>query len=281
MSALIHTYCEIPHMAEIARLPQGRAQLVQVLAASGDVIHISDVTKALAISRIDAAKRLARWREQGWLSRVGTGAYVPASIDTLGSERVLDDAWVLVPALFAPAYIGGRTAAEHWDLTEQIFKDVVVITGLAIREKRQLRQGFQFTLKHLNVTKIFGTKPIWRHHTKVMVSDVHRTIVDILDDPALGGGIQQVSDCLNSYLKRADRDDQKVIEYAERLRNGAVFKRLGFLAERTQSGAKLAELCSARLTAGNAKLDPALPCSRLISKWRLLVPTAWIEGNVS
>jgi predicted transcriptional regulator of viral defense system len=268
-------------MAEIARLPQGRSQLVQVLAASGDVIHISDVAKALEISRTDAAKRLARWREQGWLSRVGSGAYVPASIDTLGSERVLDDAWVLVPALFAPAYIGGRTAAEHWDLTEQIFKDVVVITGQAIREKRQLRQGFQFTLKHLNVTKIFGTKPIWRHHTKVMVSDVHRTIVDILDDPALGGGIQQVSDCLNSYLKRVDRDDQKVIEYAERLRNGAVFKRLGFLAERTQSGAKLAELCSARLTAGNAKLDPALPCSRLISKWRLLVPTAWIKGNVS
>ena len=266
-------------MSENLRLPQGRAQLVQVLAASGDVIHISDVTRALAISRIDAAKRLARWREQGWLSRVGSGAYVPASIDTLGSERVLDDAWVLVPALFAPAYIGGRTAAEHWDLTEQIFKDVVVITGQAIREKRQDRQGFQFTLKHINVSKIFGTKPIWRHHTKVPISDVHRTIVDMLDDPALGGGIQQVSDCLSSYLKRADRNDQKLIEYGERLRNGAVFKRLGFLAERSQGGAKLAELCSTRLTAGNAKLDPALPCSRLASKWRLVIPQTWIQGD--
>ena len=139
---------------------------------------------------------------------MGSGAYVPASIDTLGSERVLDDAWVLVPALFAPAYIGGRTAAEHWDLTEQIFKDVVVITP-AIREKPEVRQGFQFTLKHLNVSKIFGTKPVWRHNTKVPVADVHSTIVDMLDDPALGGGIQQVSDYLNSYLKRADRDDQR------------------------------------------------------------------------
>jgi predicted transcriptional regulator of viral defense system len=279
LSVLIHNYRELSHMPENLRLPQGRAQLVQVLAASGDVIHISDVTRALAISRIDAAKRLARWREQGWLSRVGSGAYVPASIDTLGSERVLDDAWVLVPALFAPAYIGGRTAAEHWDLTEQIFKDVVVITGQAIREKRQERQGFQFTLKHINVSKIFGTKPIWRHHTKVPISDVHRTILDMLDDPALGGGIQQVSDCLNSYLKRADHNDQKLIEYGERLRNGAVFKRLGFLAERSQGGAKLAELCSARLTAGNAKLDPALPCSRLVSKWRLLIPQTWIQGD--
>ena len=77
------------------RLPRGRAQLRQVLAASGDVIHISDVTKALALSRTEAAKRLARWREQGWLSRVGAGAYVPASIDTMGSERVLDDGSIL------------------------------------------------------------------------------------------------------------------------------------------------------------------------------------------
>lgn len=88
-----------------------------------------------------------------------------------------------------------------------------------------------------------------------------------------------MSDCLNSYLKRADRSDQKLIEYAERLGNGAVFKRLGFLAERYQSGAKLAELCGARLTAGNAKLDPAMPCPRLISKWRLLIPQTWVRGD--
>lgn len=262
-------------------LPQGRAQLVRVLAASGDVIHITDVTQALAVSRTDAAKRLARWREQGWISRVGRGAYVSATLDTLGSENVLDDAWILVPALFAPAYIGGRTAAEHWDLTEQIFKDVVVITGQAIRAKQLERQGFQFTLKHLNTDRIFGTRPIWRHQTRVPVSDVHRTIIDMLDDPALGGGIQHVSDCLNAYLQRSDRSDQKLIEYGERLGNGAVFKRLGFLAEKHQKGASLAELCSTRLTTGNAKLDPALNCSRLVSRWRLLVPPSWLEGNRS
>jgi predicted transcriptional regulator of viral defense system len=251
---------------------------MQVLAASGDVVHISDVEKELSLTRTEAAKRLARWREQGWLSRVGAGAYVPASIDTLGSERVLDDAWVLVPALFAPAYVAGRTAAEHWDLTEQIFKDVMVITGQAIREKRQLRQGFEFTLKHLNPKKLFGAKSVWRHHTKVSVSDVHRTIIDMLDEPTLGGGIQHVEDCLAAYLERADRDDRKLVEYGDKLGNGAVFKRLGFLAERHKDGGKLAELCRERLTAGNAKLDPALNCLRLVSKWRLLIPASWRKG---
>jgi len=262
-----------------SRLPEGRSQLVKALAASGDVICISDVARTLNVSRVAAAKRLARWVEQGWLARVGSGAYVAASLDTLGAERVLDDPWVLVPSLFAPAYVGGRTAMEHWDLTEQIFKDVVVITARAIRRKSETRQGFQFTLKHVKQEKIFGTAVVWRHQTKVLISDVHRTILDVFDDPALGGGIQHVSDSFDSYLRRADRSDQKLIAYADRLGNGAVFKRLGFLAELRPNAAHLAEECRERLTAGNAKLDSSLSCTRLISKWRLFVPPTWGHGG--
>jgi len=147
-------------MQQTSRLPAGRAQLVEVLAASGDVISVDDVATTLDLSRTRAAQRLSRWMEQGWVNRVGRGAYVPASIDTMGSDRVLDDAWVLVPALFAPAYIGGRTAAEHWDLTEQIFKDVVVITAQAVRDRRQDRHGVRFILKHVQERKLFGTKPV-------------------------------------------------------------------------------------------------------------------------
>lgn len=260
----------------ISRLPKGRAQLVQVLAASGDVIRIGDVAATLDLARPEAAQRLARWVEQGWLSRVGRGAYVAASIDTLGAERVLDDPWVLVPALFAPAYVGGRTAAEHWDLTEQIFNDIVVLTAKPVRERRQERQGVVFTLKHLDEARLFGTKSVWRHQTRVPVSDVHRTIVDILDDPALGGGFQHVADCLDAYLRRADRDDAKLIDYAARLGNGAVFKRLGLLAERRLGpDAPLAEACLARLSGGYARLDPAIASPRPVAKWRLWVSERW------
>jgi predicted transcriptional regulator of viral defense system len=106
-------------------------------------------------------------------------------------------------------------------------------------------------------------------------------MIDMLDDSALGGGIQQVSDCLDVYFKRSDRSDQKLIEYGDQLGNGAVFKRLGFLAERRDDSAALVELCRARLTAGNAKLDPALDCKRLISRWRLLIPPSWAPGDTA
>ncbi len=97
------------------RIPRGRARLAAVLQAVGDVVHIDDASSVLNISRVKAAKLLSRWAGQGWLRRVGKGAYVPVQLDSLDSAQVIQDPWVLVPALFAPAYIGGRTAAEHWD----------------------------------------------------------------------------------------------------------------------------------------------------------------------
>jgi predicted transcriptional regulator of viral defense system len=263
------------------RLPRGRAQLVRVLSAAGDVIHVDDVVSALQLDRTSAAQRLSRWAEPGWLSRVGRGAYVAASIDTMGSDRVLDDPWILVPALFAPAYIGGRTAAEHWDLTEQIFKDILVMTAQAVRQKCQERHGALFSLKHVDERKLFGTKNVWRHQTRVSVSDVHRTVIDMLDDPAVGGGIQHIADCLAAYLRRGDRDDQKLIEYAVRLGNGAVFKRLGFLAERLPDGARLARLCEHYLSGGHARLDPAQDGPHVVTRWRLRVPQRWAREETT
>ncbi len=259
----------------MTRLPRGRTQLVRVLSTAGDVIRIDDVVIALRLDRTGAAQRLSRWLEQGWLRRVGRGAYVAASIDTMGSDLVLDNPWVLVPALFAPAYIGGRTAAEHWDLTEQIFRDIFVMTARPVRQKHQKRHGTVFSLKHINEQKIFGTKNVWCHQTKVPVSDVHRTIIDMLDNPAVGGGIGHVADCLGAYLRRSDRNDEKLVEYAVGLGNGAVFKRLGFLAERFSGGAGLGRLCGQHLSGGHAKLDPTQEGSFVTTKWRLRVPESW------
>lgn len=81
--------------------------------------------------------------------------------------------------------------------------------------------------------------------------------------------------CLRNYLALKEADTAKLIEYADRLGNGAVFKRLGFLLAQTNADAKLLDACRERLTTGNAKLDPALPCRRLVKKWRLWIPKAW------
>lgn len=260
-------------------LTEGRQRLTTLVGGSGDVISVDDAVRLLNLDRASAAKMLGRWTSQGWLRRVGRGAYVPASLDTLGSTHVLDDPWVLVPSLFSSSYVGGRTAAEYWDLTEQIFNDIVVITSQVVRHKSQRHHGAIFTVKHVSPARIFGTKTVWRGRSKVLVSDLEHTVVDMLDDPALGGGIQHVADCLAEYLRRKDRNDTRLIAHAEQLGNGAVFKRLGFLAEADESADWLVRQCQERLTKGYVKLDPSLDCPRIVTRWGIRIPDHWVRGG--
>jgi len=112
----------------------------------------------------------------------------------------------------------------------------------------------------------------------VSVSDPTRTVLDMLNDPKLGGGLRSTVDISLAYLHSDKKDMKLLLDYAARLDNGAVFKRLGFLLERlaAEETATIKE-CGSKLTTGNAKLDPALTADKLITKWRLWIPASWAK----
>jgi predicted transcriptional regulator of viral defense system len=256
-------------------LPASRARLAVVLRASKEIVSVDSTSQVLGINRRRAAQLLSRWRLQGWLRRVGHGLYVPVPLDLAGSEQIIADPWVLLPALFGQCYIGGWTAAHHWELTEQLFNETVVFTTRRITNKRSTVQGAVFVLHNVSAKRLFGLKTLWRGSTKVLISDPARTLIDMIAAPVIGGGIDQVADCLTTYLSSKTGDRDLLIRYAGLFANGAVFKRLGFLAETLLHDQKLADSCRARLTQGYARLDPALSTPKLITTWRLWIPARW------
>lgn len=262
-------------MREINPLPAARARLAAVLRATKEVVSIDATATTLDLDRTEAAKLLSRWRKQGWLRRIGRGLYVPVPLDLAGSEQVVEDPWVLVPTLFGQCYIGGWTAAHHWDLTEQLFNETLVFTTRRISAKRVTAQGVGFLLHHVGEKRLFGLKSVWRGSKRVSISDPVRTLIDMLAMPDTGGGIDHVADCLAAHLKTPTYDGDLLIRTAEQFGNGAIFKRLGFLAETRLRDANLASACRERLTQGYTRLDPALTVSHLHTSWRLWVPERW------
>jgi predicted transcriptional regulator of viral defense system len=261
--------------SENSALPAPRARLAAVLRATKDVVSIDTTAKVLDLDRTVAAKLLSRWRAQGWLRRIGRGLYVPVPLDLADSEQVVEDPWVLVPTLFDPCYIGGWTAAHHWNLTEQLFNEIVVFTTRRVAVQRARAQGVFFLLHHTAQKRLFGLKTIWRGTRRVNISDPARTLIDLLAIPQTGGGIDHVADCLAAHAKTPAYESDLLIRYAAEFGNGAVFKRLGFLAETRLHDAALAAACRARLTQGYTRLDPALASSHLNTAWRLWVPERW------
>lgn len=254
--------------------PSRRARLAAVLRAAKEVVSVDTASRTLSIERGAAAKLLSRWKQQGWLRRIGHGLYVPVPLDLAGSEQVIADPWVLVPALFNPCYIGGWTAAHHWDLTEQLFNETLVFTARRVTQRRVIAQGAVFVLHRTKPKRLFGLETLWRGSVKVSISDPPRTLIDMIATPELGGGIDHVSDSLVAYFHSKKTDRDLLIHYAEQFDNGVVFKRLGYLAETRLHDDRLAAACRSRLTKGYARLDPTLPPQKLVTSWRLWLPSA-------
>ena len=232
-----------------------------------------EAVKVLNLDINRSRRFLAYLADNGWLTRIRRGLYSTVSLDVAEPSTLKEDPWIIAAKVFLPCYIGGWSACEHWGLTEQIFKDTVVITSHPVRRSHVEIQGTPFIVKTVRNDKMFGTEIVWRGRTRIPVSDPARTIIDILDDPGIGGGIRHVAETLESYLSHSRRDDSLLLNYAHKLGNRTIFKRLGYLLEAMSKGeASLIEECHKAISSGISLLDPTAPRKgRFFRKWNLQI----------
>jgi predicted transcriptional regulator of viral defense system len=236
------------------------------------VIRATDLESELGYSRAISNLVLSRLARKGWLQRLKSGIY---RIVPLGSESapMPEDAWSIAMELFSPCYISGWTAAEHWELTEQIFNSTVVFTSQKQRKKNTIIAGLNYRTKSISDKDIFGTKKIWSSNTPILIADQHRTIIDALDDPEIGGGGRHTMDIVKAYVKLKEANPETLFQYAERLNHGNVFKRLGFIAEKIMDlPESYLNKIQAKIKTGIINLDPH--CSNtgpIITKWGLRI----------
>lgn len=249
---------------------ESRKQLIQVLQVSEGAISIPTVTQVLGISNRKASFLLSRWAKQGWLRRIRKGWYLPVPLNSDTSEIPIEDPWSIAMQAFSPCYIGGCTAAQHWDFTEQIFHSTFVFTRRHFESSHQKFGEEIYVVKETSAEKFFGTVPVWRGATKILLSDPTKTIIDLLNTPALGGGIRQVEEILFHYVHSHHFDPEKLLTYGEQMGNKTIFKRLGFLLEKIKPDLyDLISQCRQRISKGYSKLDPDLEGKFFNSHWKL------------
>ncbi len=185
-----------------------------------------------------------------------------------------EDAWILASVAFAPCYIGGWSAAEHWGLTEQIFRPTLVVTAANVRSRTTRLAGHEFRLFQVPASRVSGSLvPVWRGAERVLVSSRERTIVDCLRNPELCGGIRFLVELMREYAETPERDFAKLGAAARESANGAGWKRLGYIAESLwPQETKLLDQAKRRLTKGTTSLDPTVRSTgRLVTRWRLWI----------
>ena len=254
-----------------------RDYLERLHRGTSAAFDVSQAAGILDLDRDTTARLLGYLARRGWLSRVRRGLYVPVPLDARRTGEWVEDPWIVADRVFEPCYIGGWSACEHWELTEQLFRTVLVITGRNVRRSDVEFPGARFHVTSRAPELIFGTAGVWRGHTRVQVSDPSRTIIDILDAPRIGAGLRHSADVLHEYLLSEHRDDKLLIEYGDRVGNRTVFKRLGYLLEARERGAgldvdALVNACLDRRSAGVTALDPSSQAhGRIMRRWGLRI----------
>jgi predicted transcriptional regulator of viral defense system len=232
-----------------------------------------EATSILGLDIRRTRRFLAYLADAGWLVRIRRGLYATIPLDVVEPSAWREDPWIVASKVFSPFYIGGWSACEHWDLTDQVFKETVVISGKSIRQRHVEIQGVPFHIKVVDMGKIFGTEAVWRGRTRVSVSDPTKTVIDILDDPKIGGGIRHIADILKAYLSHDRLNKSLLLDYAHKSGNRTVFKRLGYLLEAMKvNDVTLIEACRKAVSSGISLLDPSAPRKgRFVRRWNLRI----------
>ncbi|MDD3925939.1 MAG: type IV toxin-antitoxin system AbiEi family antitoxin [bacterium] len=232
---------------------------------------IDDAANALNIPREQTAQLMPYLARRGWLRRVRNGIYITVPLEASDPQTWTEDPWIVLSRIFQPAYIGGWSAAHHWGLTDQLFRTEVIFTRNPPRKKQGELKGYSYITYRISDQHFFGTTRVWRSNVPVEVSDPSRTIIDILDTPACGGGIRHAAEILETYLESDYADEGMLLKYAGQLGNRTVYKRLGYLIEHLSlNHAQLAAECLSRRSRGISLLDPNVPPNGEINRrWEI------------
>jgi predicted transcriptional regulator of viral defense system len=198
--------------------------------------------------------------------------YIGVPVDATNPATWSEDALIVAAAVWSPCYFTGWTSANHWALTDQVFRTTVLKTTGRVRAANVRLLDHDYLIGHAADAALgWGMKSEWRAETRLGFADPARTVVDVLDDPSLAGGIRHAAEITAAYLD--EHEPATLVGYGERLGNHAVFKRLGFVVEALGLEAPdLEAACRERISAGISALDPTGPeGGRRVMRWGLRV----------
>lgn len=255
-------------------------ELVRHLAAEGDRVFTIDRARELAeaagLSESYLRQALHHLTRSDWLVRLRKGLYaLSPSVPGVTPAHEFEVAMALVE----PAAISHWSALHHHSLSDQVPREVFVLTttessiprarGATAKKRRDGYSAGGNTYRFVRVKpeRYFGTEKVWIGDARVTVTDPERTLLDGLSRPQYCGDLGEV---LHAFEVGAPGLNlERIVQYALRL-DEATAKRLGWVLERQGVAAPTLEPLEGLPIKGYRTLDPSgPPRGPLNRRWRI------------
>ncbi len=220
---------------------------------------------------------LTHYVNGGRLLRVRRGLYAVVPLGQT-QETVQPDPFLLAARMAPDAVLAYHTALEFHGRAYSAFQEFTYLTSTAARPaefRGKTFRGVAFPKSLLERNQeSFGVETADRSGLEVRVTSLERTLVDILDRPAISGGWEEIWRSLES-VEYFDLD--RVTEYALLLDNATTVAKVGFYLEQHAEQLMVEESTLSRLRGRIPKTAHYLDRSvrepaRLVEPWNIIVP---------
>ena len=210
------------------RLGPQEQRFLREVAGSGMRIFRTEQAYPHFASKARARKALSRLESKGWLMRLERGLYLIVPLEAGPEGMWAENPLAIAHHLTPVGAVGYLPAMYHWGMTKQAPAEMLVQTLRRRFRPRVTILGVQYQFILLVDRKLFGVTTQTIDGLTFRITDREKTLVDACDRPDLCGGAQGLVDAL---LSSEELDWEKVDTYLDRMRSGAIYKRLGYLVD--------------------------------------------------
>ena len=254
-----------------AGLTRNESLLLSSLSEKGKTIFkMEDIATELKCSYKYAKVLANNLTKKKWVIVLRRGVYLIVPLSAGVRSHYTEHEFVIASHLVSPYYIAYWSALNFHGFTEQTPFTVFVATTRRTKNREVLNVKYNFVT--LSKRKFFGFEPTAVSTYKINISDREKTLADALDHPEYCGGIPEAAKSLWNAKEKVSM--KKIINYAERMGNTAIVKRLGHLVESLNINVDSEILSKMRrmISPGMSALDPTRTKKGTYNtRWNLLL----------
>ncbi len=251
-------------------LSKTESYLLSRLSEEGtEIFTVKEVSKVLGKSYSVSRKIISKLNAKRWIERIEAGKYLILPLSAGVKPKYTEHEFIIGSKLVEPYYISYWSALNYYHMTEQIPFSVFIATIKRKSNRKILDVNYIFVT--LSKKKFFGYKSINISGKNVFISDKEKTIADCLDHPDYCGDITEAA----KALKSTGLSFGKIVDYAMKMDNATIIKRLGYLSEilNLDLGEGLKKRMIKNISKGYSVLDPSIKARKgeYNEKWKLLI----------
>lgn len=269
---------------ELDKAPLLKKVISSIESTGKRIITTRELVEMLGVNKKYASVIISRLKKKRWLDKIKKGTYqiIPSSYGESLDVPIPSDPYIIASGLSKNYYLSHFSAAFFYGLTDQIPTTVFISTPVRYHTKIIGQAKFKF----IYIPKIidYGCEKKNYRGIELIVSDVEKTVIDVIDKPKYAGGMAIAYEIIGRAKDKVDT--HKILKYCLMTKKRTLIQRLGYLTE--LAGYKWnqyeIEQMRKKISKNYTYLDCTAPKKQVdgySSKWNLMInlPLRYVQGE--